>query len=57
MKDLVAQLSEVTLNLPSYTMNIEKGDQGKYFVFDPIRKKIIINSRGMGKATHYSLLG
>ncbi|GAB3013123.1 type I restriction enzyme HsdR N-terminal domain-containing protein [uncultured Cyclobacterium sp.] len=42
MKDLVAQLAEVSLNLPTYTMDIEKGDQGRYFVFDPIRKKKLL---------------
>lgn len=42
MKDLVEHLAAMELNLPSYSMNIEKGEKGKYYVFDPIRKKKLL---------------
>lgn len=42
MKDLVQHLATIELNLPAYPMDIEKGDQGKYYVFDPIRKKKLL---------------
>ncbi|AKP51877.1 hypothetical protein CA2015_2465 [Cyclobacterium amurskyense] len=42
MKDLVQHLAAIELNLPSYPMDIEQGDQGKYYVFDPIRKKKLL---------------
>lgn len=42
MKDLVQHLASIELNLPAYPMDIEKGEQGKYYVFDPIRKKKLL---------------
>jgi hypothetical protein len=42
MNNLVNYLAEIKLNLPSYAIAIEEDGQGKYYVFDPIRKKKLL---------------
>jgi hypothetical protein len=42
MNDLVNYLAEIKLNLPAYPIDIEEGDHGKYYIFDPIRKKKLL---------------